>query len=279
MEQHASAATAYLSGVLMTGSHNNGFSNDEEDLLPSEDRHLSRSSIISSPRVSAASKHLSAILSKRHHRRDSRKHGSGTQSATSSPYINNYRPPQTSHSHSHSHNYNHHGLGFSSQSNTPTKISKKASLRRHTSGTPNKSNFQPRRNIPLNSDWNQPIWTNGQSHFNAQRLLPTDLDQVITITRQSEDSSGTLVARTNNLNGFDFVTDGNTLVVRNSDSVKSLWTVMYDYEAQGEDELSLRHGELVEVLSKDSKISGDEGLFCFKLYLFFRKLYKLAAIN
>ena len=45
----------------------------------------------------------------------------------------------------------------------------------------------------------------------------------------------------------------------------SLWTALYDYEAQGEDELSLRRGEIVEVLSMDSKISGDEGWWTGKI--------------
>uniref|UniRef100_T1JJC8 mitogen-activated protein kinase kinase kinase n=1 Tax=Strigamia maritima TaxID=126957 RepID=T1JJC8_STRMM len=49
------------------------------------------------------------------------------------------------------------------------------------------------------------------------------------------------------------------------DSKKVLWTAIYDYEAQGEDELSLRRGEVVEVLSKDSKISGDEGWWTGKI--------------
>ncbi|XP_063226327.1 mitogen-activated protein kinase kinase kinase 11-like [Bacillus rossius redtenbacheri] len=48
-------------------------------------------------------------------------------------------------------------------------------------------------------------------------------------------------------------------------SASSLWTALYDYEAQGEDELSLRRGEIVEVLSKDSKISGDEGWWTGKI--------------
>ncbi|PSN40609.1 Mitogen-activated protein kinase kinase kinase 9 [Blattella germanica] len=48
-------------------------------------------------------------------------------------------------------------------------------------------------------------------------------------------------------------------------SIVSLWTALYDYEAQGEDELSLRRGEIVEVLSKDVKISGDEGWWTGKI--------------
>lgn len=37
-----------------------------------------------------------------------------------------------------------------------------------------------------------------------------------------------------------------------------LWTAKFDYHAQGEDELSLRKGQIVVLLSKDAKISGDE---------------------
>lgn len=44
-----------------------------------------------------------------------------------------------------------------------------------------------------------------------------------------------------------------------------LWTAIYDYEASGEDELSLHRGEQVEVLSKDAKISGDEGWWTGKI--------------
>ncbi|XP_034235091.1 uncharacterized protein LOC117641679 isoform X2 [Thrips palmi] len=44
-----------------------------------------------------------------------------------------------------------------------------------------------------------------------------------------------------------------------------LWTAIYDYDAQGEDELTLRRGRIVEVLSYDSKISGDEGWWTGKI--------------
>lgn len=39
----------------------------------------------------------------------------------------------------------------------------------------------------------------------------------------------------------------------------ALWTAVFDYEATAEDELSLRRGDVVELLSKDSLVSGDEG--------------------
>lgn len=46
---------------------------------------------------------------------------------------------------------------------------------------------------------------------------------------------------------------------------RSLWTAAYDYETSGEDELSLRRGDVVEVLSKDAAISGDEGWWTGKI--------------
>ncbi|XP_062851436.1 mitogen-activated protein kinase kinase kinase 21 [Trichomycterus rosablanca] len=46
---------------------------------------------------------------------------------------------------------------------------------------------------------------------------------------------------------------------------RSLWTAAYDYEATAEDELSLRRGDVVEVLSKDAAVSGDEGWWTGRL--------------
>lgn len=41
--------------------------------------------------------------------------------------------------------------------------------------------------------------------------------------------------------------------------VFGLWTAVFEYEACAEDELSLRPGDVVQVLSQDSQVSGDEG--------------------
>lgn len=43
------------------------------------------------------------------------------------------------------------------------------------------------------------------------------------------------------------------------------WTAVFDYEATAEEELTLRRGDLLEVLSKDSKVSGDEGWWTGKI--------------
>jgi len=44
-----------------------------------------------------------------------------------------------------------------------------------------------------------------------------------------------------------------------------VWTALFDYEASCKDELTLRQGDLVEVLSLDSEISGDEGWWAGKV--------------
>ncbi|XP_036002888.1 mitogen-activated protein kinase kinase kinase 11-like [Fundulus heteroclitus] len=47
--------------------------------------------------------------------------------------------------------------------------------------------------------------------------------------------------------------------------VNPVWTALFDYEASCKDELTLRKGDLVEVLSQDSEISGDEGWWAGKV--------------
>lgn len=44
-----------------------------------------------------------------------------------------------------------------------------------------------------------------------------------------------------------------------------VWTALFDYEAASSDELTLRKGDLVEVLSWDAAISGDEGWWAGKV--------------
>ncbi|KAJ7307489.1 hypothetical protein JRQ81_009510 [Phrynocephalus forsythii] len=45
-----------------------------------------------------------------------------------------------------------------------------------------------------------------------------------------------------------------------------VWTALFDYEANSSDELTLRKGDLVEVLSWDAAISGDEGWWAGKVH-------------
>ncbi|KAM4662508.1 mitogen-activated protein kinase kinase kinase 9 isoform 2-T2 [Discoglossus pictus] len=50
-----------------------------------------------------------------------------------------------------------------------------------------------------------------------------------------------------------------------SPSTPFYWTAVFDYEASAEDELTLKLGDLVQVLSKDSRVSGDEGWWTGKI--------------
>ncbi|XP_051512313.1 mitogen-activated protein kinase kinase kinase 10-like [Myxocyprinus asiaticus] len=45
----------------------------------------------------------------------------------------------------------------------------------------------------------------------------------------------------------------------------TFWMAVFDYEATADEELTLRRGDLLEVLSKDSKVSGDEGWWTGKI--------------
>ncbi|XP_015206748.1 mitogen-activated protein kinase kinase kinase 9 [Lepisosteus oculatus] len=53
--------------------------------------------------------------------------------------------------------------------------------------------------------------------------------------------------------------DGTAAAPASVPAVSGYWTAVFDYDANAEDELSLRKGDVVEVLSKDSLVSGDEG--------------------
>lgn len=48
-------------------------------------------------------------------------------------------------------------------------------------------------------------------------------------------------------------------------SSSTMCKALYDYEAKGDDELSLQCGDVLEVLSRDAKISGDEGWWTGKI--------------
>ncbi|KAF7218865.1 mitogen-activated protein kinase kinase kinase 10 [Nothobranchius furzeri] len=50
-----------------------------------------------------------------------------------------------------------------------------------------------------------------------------------------------------------------------ANNLNPYWTAVFDYEATTDEELTLRCGDLLEVLSKDSKVSGDEGWWTGKI--------------
>lgn len=61
------------------------------------------------------------------------------------------------------------------------------------------------------------------------------------------------VSGTSGLSNYSSISADSTFLDR------SAWTAIFDYEAACEDELSLHRGKHVRVLSRDARISGDEG--------------------
>ncbi|KAJ8411920.1 hypothetical protein AAFF_G00155580 [Aldrovandia affinis] len=53
--------------------------------------------------------------------------------------------------------------------------------------------------------------------------------------------------------------NGTAAAPSSGQAVSGYWTAVFDYDASADDELCLRKGDVVEVLSKDSLVSGDEG--------------------
>ncbi|XP_067874998.1 mitogen-activated protein kinase kinase kinase 10 [Heterodontus francisci] len=58
---------------------------------------------------------------------------------------------------------------------------------------------------------------------------------------------------------------GSQLLLQPPPGSHSFWTAVYDYESTADEELTLRRGDLVELLSKDSHVSGDEGWWTGKI--------------
>lgn len=108
--------------------------------------------------------------------------------------------------------------------------------------------------------------TRKHAHNNASPMLSISEEH-------HSDSNSTMpainaVVISGNGNGINSGSNNNNSVNSNAPPTVpdgSLWTASYDYEAQGEDELSLRRGQIVVVLSMDSNISGDEGWWTGKI--------------
>ncbi|XP_011504938.1 PREDICTED: uncharacterized protein LOC105367820 isoform X3 [Ceratosolen solmsi marchali] len=119
------------------------------------------------------------------------------------------------------------------------------------SNSSNASNFSPRYHHTSRAN-NQSIgqtysYTRTSSNMSDSSISDTHSGGTArTLSQQTSPSHGTLSSQS-----------------RHDSSI--LFTALYDYIAQGEDELSLQRGESVEVLSKDSKISGDEGWWTGKI--------------
>ena len=63
----------------------------------------------------------------------------------------------------------------------------------------------------------------------------------------------------------DNVSTGTSVSAVSLPEKKSLWTAIFDYEPEAPEELFLKRGTQIEVLSKDAKISGDDGWWTGKV--------------
>lgn len=91
-----------------------------------------------------------------------------------------------------------------------------------------------------------------------QQQLPVSSAQR-TVQQQPQHSPYQLITDTSHATVHNAATASTAATAAPGAPSQPLFTALYDYEAQGEDELSLRRGQIVYVLSKDSNISGDEG--------------------
>ncbi|XP_011504937.1 PREDICTED: mitogen-activated protein kinase kinase kinase 10 isoform X2 [Ceratosolen solmsi marchali] len=111
---------------------------------------------------------------------------------------------------------------------------------------------------------------NGSSQSNSSNASNFSPSQTYSYTRTSSNMSDSSISDTHSggtartLSQQTSPSHG-TLSSQSRHDSSILFTALYDYIAQGEDELSLQRGESVEVLSKDSKISGDEGWWTGKI--------------
>lgn len=102
---------------------------------------------------------------------------------------------------------------------------------------------------------------NGKHNYNEMKRAS---DVSVTTEGSKRISSGTVISVTSTTGTV--AAEGGSASARVSRQLSSsVCTALYDYEAKGDDELSLHRGDILEVLSKDVKISGDEGWWTGKI--------------
>jgi hypothetical protein len=236
MEPSPALPKPFYKNFLANGSRNGGYHDDEELLANSNRRHQ-------------GGRGASVIFSSGSSNNCDQEGRSRSQSITS-PYTSNYRIPNGIRPHQSNHN-------------TPTK------LKNHylTNGSSKRSSLHGSLNQLSGSESDIGIeipplgyvHSRAVSNFDVGNMNASPFHNRIPAVHAAFGGSSVEIG----MDRPSFVdTTENTI---GFDKHKSFWEAVYDYEAQGEDELTLKRGEVVEVLSKDAKISGDEGWWTGKI--------------
>jgi hypothetical protein len=88
-------------------------------------------------------------------------------------------------------------------------------------------------------------------HKSHRLVVEPQLKRQISTQKSYDDASSNI--------DFQFNSNFNDLLINHNDSDDDMYVVLYDYKANQDDELTLVKGSLIKVLSKDYRISGDDG--------------------
>lgn len=277
MEQPTASTTNYLGSFLGNGSRKNGYHRDDDQVplagaisygVP--DPSTNGASSMLQPSAAGGGPPLQATKKFR------------SYSATSSPYISDYRIPN-SHSQvgtpNRSVQQNHPNNG--TPGGKPTYITPTSSPYRHIpAGNNNVAKSSIHRSLGHLSEGENGLdqstnlidigyeggGTSGGGGFGRYAIprypersphsfkkssieLSTDYGESSSETIMEENETGEMNA-------------SNTSVEKTD---TNFWTAIYDYDARMDDELTLRRGQIVTVFSKDPSISGDKGWWVGKV--------------
>lgn len=239
-------AARFISEFL-AGRQNNGYTEDRDESGSNE--NSTDTLIVFSSSVDDSSLESQAQREcKEFNRQNRRKIKRTSLSATSSPYLSH---DKGTHQYQHHHYANQYPLYFRSHSShTPIKSTKRLA-------NPPAFSMHRGSDVGFHSSLNQlSNYSNGHFHHHHHfRSFPHGGSDRFQRKQSASSLGGSSVASLS----------GSTDLLDDSLSKPFMCTAVYDYDAQNEDELSLRRGDIIQVLSKEPKISGDEGWWTGKL--------------
>ncbi|XP_021945255.1 mitogen-activated protein kinase kinase kinase 10 isoform X2 [Folsomia candida] len=261
MEPQPSLTKPLYKNFLANGARNGGF-HDDEELLTNESNHHHL------PGGSRIFKNPSSTSSNNVEKRGRNRSQSTTPHL--SPYTDNYRIPHSKKTYQTNHNtpsrrspFQHHYLANGGGvSATNTKRSSHHGSLGHLSGSESELTLAP-LGYGSRAVSNLDVLDNRSNNSPYHHQQGGGHVVVIPAAGGTTIFGGSSVEiGLDTPSSFIDMTEQTTV---GFDKHRSFWESMYDYDAQGEDELTLRRGEIVEVLSKDAKISGDEGWWTGKI--------------